>query len=245
MLDAGIGDAGATAALPALADKGVASPDELRDKWHLVRNCMPLDACRKVDEKLQLAAWLLETGVPEAELDSLVARLAAEMVVSVELLRDCWSELKAALPAVARAKIGAALRGQLWEDGNDDANADAADLPFADGSLNAASQPGALAAAAAGAAAAAAVTAAMAATGGSAATAAAAPSPRRAHPSPAYRALPAASMATGGARPRAGGGTAAPRKRKPSNSLAALREWRNGLSHREPREPQRAQTVNV
>ena len=52
--------------------------------------------------------------VPEAELDSLVARLAAEMVVSVELLRDCWSELKAALPAVARAKIGAALRAQGW-----------------------------------------------------------------------------------------------------------------------------------
>ena len=70
-------------------------------------------------------------------------------------------------------------------------------------------------------------------------------SPRRAHPSPAHRALPAESMAMGGARPRAGGGTAAPRKRKPSSSLAALREWRNGLSHREPRVPQRAQTVNV
>ena len=130
--------------------------------------------------------------VPEAELDSLVARLAAEMVVSVELLRDCWAELQAALPAVARAKIGAALRAQP----------------------SSPSQP-------------------------------LSPSPRRDHPSPAYRALPAAAIATGGARPRAGGGTAAPRRRKPSNSLAALREWRNGLSHREPREPQRAQTVNV
>ena len=181
--------------------------------------------------------------MPEAELDSLVARLAAEMVVSVELLRDCWAELKPALPAVARAKIGAALRAQPWEAGNDDANADAADLPHADASPNAASQPGAQTAASAGAAAAAAVTAAIAATGGGAATAAA--SPRRAHPSPAHRALPAESMAMGGARPRAGGGTAAPRKRKPSSSLAALREWRNGLSHREPRVPERAQTVNV
>ena len=88
--------------------------------------------------------------MPEAELDSLVARLAAEMVVSVELLRDCWAELKPALPAVARAKIGAALRAQPWEAGNDDANADAADLPHADASPNAASQPGAQAAASAG-----------------------------------------------------------------------------------------------
>ena len=136
------------------------------------------------------------------------------------------------LPAVARAKIGAALRAQPWDDGHDDALTDAADSPCADGSPDAASQPGAFAAAAAGAAAAAAVTAAMAAAGGGVADA-------------ACRAAPAAPMATGGARPRAGGGTAAPRRRRPSNSLAALREWRNGLSHREPRRPQRAHTVNV
>ena len=30
-------------------------------------------------------------------------------VISVALLRDCWPEIKATLPAVARAKIGAAL----------------------------------------------------------------------------------------------------------------------------------------
>ena len=48
----------------------------------------------KLSAKLQLSAFLLDAGVPEAELDALVARLAAEMVVSVELLRDCWAELK-------------------------------------------------------------------------------------------------------------------------------------------------------
>ena len=71
---------------------------------------MPLDACRKVDEKLQLAAWLLDTGVPEAELDSLVARLAAEMVASGEPPRARCAAPQAAPPARARAKRGAALR---------------------------------------------------------------------------------------------------------------------------------------
>ena len=65
LLDAGLGEAGTTAAMSALADKGVGSPDELRDKWHLARSCIALDACRKVDERLQLAAWLRDAGVPE------------------------------------------------------------------------------------------------------------------------------------------------------------------------------------
>ena len=35
-------------------------------------------------------------------------------MLSLELLRDCWPEIKATLPAVARAKIGGALKAQGW-----------------------------------------------------------------------------------------------------------------------------------
>ena len=69
MLDAGIGNAGATAALPALADKGVGSPDELRDKWHLARNCKPAwsehatlilgSARARLPELLRASLWWL------------------------------------------------------------------------------------------------------------------------------------------------------------------------------------------
>ena len=35
-------------------NKGVGSPDELRDKWRLVRSCITLDACRKVRVRVRV-----------------------------------------------------------------------------------------------------------------------------------------------------------------------------------------------
>jgi hypothetical protein len=142
-------------------------------------------------------------------------------VISVALLRDCWPEIKATLPAVARAKIGAALAEEpapfTPRTAATDAQA-AAQQP-------ASGQPEAVAAAAVTAA----VTAAIAATGGAAQA-----------QQFADGAAPDREAPTGGARPGRIRKSSVPKRR--DQTLAALREWRSGLSHREPR---KAQSVSV
>ena len=54
--------------------------DTARPAAPQVRSSLPEAVRRKLATKLELSAFLLDAGVPEAELEPLVARLAAEMV---------------------------------------------------------------------------------------------------------------------------------------------------------------------
>ena len=78
-------------------------------RWQPQSAPLSSSARRRAAGKLQLSAWLLDAGIAEHELEHLVARLDEQMVISVELLRGCWAEVRPALPAAARAKIGGAL----------------------------------------------------------------------------------------------------------------------------------------